>query len=140
MSSYNIIKNRETRTAVINLCDDDILRVMLRSKSEIDLEKAQENIQAYIDLIEDRKYAFIFYAEDDSVIYTEEARKNAKVNEASFEKLCVAVIVKNLAHRLIANFYYKFYKPGYPFKVFTDMQSAEVWCLTHTSKMQRAVA
>lgn len=140
MSSYNVIKKTETRTAVINLCDDDIMRVMLRKKSEIDLEKAQENIDAYINLIEDKKYAFLFYAEDDSVIYTEEARRNAKVNEASFAKLCVAVIVKNLAHRLVANFYYKFYKPGYPFKVFSDIQSAEVWCLTHTNKTERAVA
>lgn len=105
------------------------MRVILKKNSEIDLEKSRENIQAYIDMIEDKKFAFLICAEDGSVVYTEEARKSAKENEALFDKSCVAVIVKSLAHRLIANFYIKFYKPSYPFKVFEKIEAAEAWCL-----------
>jgi len=138
MSSFKVLKNSETQTAQINLCDDGIIRVMLKKNSEIDLAKAQENIQAYIDMIEGKKYAYIFYGENDSVVYTEEARKNAKIHETLFPKTCVAVLVKTLAHRMIANFYFKFHKPGYPFKVFDQMAQAEAWCLEEIQKESRS--
>lgn len=131
MSDFSVIKFTETQTALISLCSDNIMRVVLKKGAEIDLEKARENIQAYINMIEGKKYAFLIYAEneDGSIVYTEDARKNAKVHEKMFDKTCVAVIVKHLAHRLIANFYIKFYKPSYPFRVFEKIEQAEAWCL-----------
>lgn len=138
MSSFTVLKKTETQTAHISLCDDGIIRVMLKKDSEIDLPKAQENIDAYIDMIEGKKYAFLIYPEDDSIVYTEEARKNAKVNETLFVKTCVAVIVKSLAHRIIANFYFNFYRPGYPFKVFDKIKDAEAWCLDEIQKENRS--
>lgn len=137
MSFFKILEKSETQTAQISLCDDGIMRVMLKKDSEIDLVKTRENIQAYIDLIEGRKYAYIFYGEDDSVVYTDEARKSAKENEKLFPKTCVAVLVKSLAHRMIANFYFNVYKPGYPFKVFDKMKDAEAWCKEQIEKENR---
>lgn len=137
MSSFKILKTSETQTAEISLCDDHIIRVMLKKGSEIDLLKTRENIQAYINLIDGKKYAYVFYGEDDSVVYTEDARKEAREHEKMFPKTCVAVIVKTLAHRLIANFYFKIYKPGYPFKVFDKMKDAEAWCLEEIEKENR---
>lgn len=137
MSSFKIFKQSETETAQISLCNDGIMRVMLKKGSEIDLPKSQENIKAYIEMIERKKYAFLIYPEDDTIVYTEEARKNAKINEKLFVKTCVAVIVKSLAHRIIANFYFNFHKPGYPFKVFDKMKDAEAWCLEQIEKENR---
>lgn len=137
MAPFKVLKKSETQTAEISLCDDGIIRVMLKKGSEIDLAKTRENIQAYIELIQGKKYAYIFYGEDDSVVYTEEARKNAKEHEHMFPKTCVAVMVKSLAHRMIANFYLNFHKPGYPFKVFDKMKSAEEWCLEEIAKENR---
>lgn len=105
---------------------------MLKKRSELGSEQVRENINAYIELIEGKKYAYLFYAEDDSVIYTEEARRDAKTNENLFPKVCIAVMVKTLAHKLVANFYFKFHKPNYPFKVFDKTQDAEAWCYEQT--------
>lgn len=109
---------------------------MLKKKSEIGSEHVRENINAYISIIENRKYSYLFYAEDDSVVYTEEARRDAKTNENLFPKICIAVVVKNLAHKLVANFYFKFHKPNYPFRVFDKMKDAETWCFEQTVKQQ----
>jgi hypothetical protein len=138
MPQYSVIKKVETQTASISLCDDGLVRVMLKKDAEIDLPKSQENIAAYLELINDKQYAFLFYAEDDSVIYTEEARRNAKQNEAAFDKVCAGVVIKNLAQKIVANFYLKFHQPGYPFKVFTNIEEAERWCLAQYTKHQES--
>ncbi len=137
MSSYIVIKKTETQTASINLCDDGLVRVMLKKKSEIDVPQAQENINAYIQITDNKKYAFLIYAEDDSVVYTEEARRHAKLQEDTFLKSCMAIMVKTLAHKLVANFYLNFYKPNFPFKVFNKMNDAEAWCLEQNQKQRK---
>jgi hypothetical protein len=134
MSGYMILKTVETPTMQASLGSDDIVRVLLKKNSEIDASGSMENIQAYIDLTNNSKYAFIVSAEDGSIIYTEEARKNARKNEKLFEKICMAIIVKTLAHRLVANFYLKFYKPAFPFKVFDKPAAAEAWCKVMLTK------
>lgn len=130
MSTYSVLKNLETQTASINLCDNGLIRVMLKKNSEIDKEKAQENIKAYIELIDENLYSFLIFPEDDSIVYMEDARRDAKKNEVAFDKICVAVVIKNLAQKLLANFYLKFHQPGYPFKVFSSTETAEAWCIS----------
>jgi hypothetical protein len=127
MVAYNIIKVTETTTNHISLCDDGMVRVMLKKNSEIGFLQAKENIQAYCDLAAGNRYAYIFYCENDNVVYSEEARTYAKNNEALFPKICMAVLVKTLAHKLVANFYFKFHKPAYPYKVFNKLEDAEEW-------------
>jgi hypothetical protein len=70
----------------------------------------------------------LIYSEDGTVVYTDDARKKAKELEHAFEKTCMAVLVKTLGHKLIANFYLNFYKPDFPFKVFNKLDEAEAWC------------
>jgi hypothetical protein len=128
MAVFKVINISETRATRISLCDDGIVRVMLKKNSEIGVQQAKENIQAYSDIAAGNKYAFIFYCENDNVVYSEEARTYAKNNEALFPKICMAVLVKTLAHKLVANFYFKFHKPAYPYKVFDKLADAEAWC------------
>ena len=134
MSRYIVIKKTETNTASINLCDDGIMRIMLKKKSEINKNDVEENIKAYIEVSGDKKYAFLIYSEDGTVVYTDEARKKAKELEATFEKICMAVLVKTLGHKLVANFYLNFYKPNFPFRVFNKMEEAEDWCIQQNKK------
>lgn len=129
MSNYIVIKKSETQTAHISLCDDGIVRVMLKRKSEVTRSDAEENIKAYNEISEDKKYAFLIYFEDGTVVYTDEARKRAKELEPAFDKTCMAVLVKTLGHKLVANFYLNVYKPNFPYKVFNEMDEAEAWCL-----------
>jgi len=128
MALYQVTKKRETATALITLADDNIVRVMFRSNIEISAKDLEDNFVAYNEMVGDRKYPYLYYAEDGSAIYSEEARNYARNNEEAFPKLCIAVVVKTLAHKLVANFYLRFNKPRTLFRVFDDMEKAEEWC------------
>lgn len=128
MPHYHVTKKTETATACILLCDDNIMRVQFKKDTEITALHLEENFNAYKAMVGAHKYPYIYYAEDGSVMYTESARAYSREHEDDFPKLCIAVVVKTLAHKLIANFYLKFNKPGCLFKVFDKMEVAETWC------------
>lgn len=134
MSNHIVIKKLETSTSHISLCDDGIIRVSFKKKVEIDIIQTKENHEAYNRLVENKKYAFLFWAEDGDVVYTNEASKYSKSNEDAYPKICIAVLVKTLGHRLIANFYLKFNKSKVPFMVFNNLKDAEVWCVKEYHK------
>ncbi|MBS1635543.1 MAG: hypothetical protein JST26_06430 [Bacteroidetes bacterium] len=104
------------------------MRVQFKTGAEISAKDLEENFTAYNKLTGDDKYPFIYFAEDGSTIYTEDARQYSRDNEDGFPKLCIAVVVKTLAHKLVANFYLRFNRPKCLFKVFDDMDAAEAWC------------
>lgn len=129
-----IIKKSETDFAVVSLGEDQIVRVMFRKKAEITQESFHRLFNVFRDMIDGVPYAYIYYAEDGSATVTDDGRRFAKDEEFSFPKICNAVIVTNLAHKLIANFYLKFNKPNYPFKVFSKMEDAVKWCKQQQKK------
>ena len=135
MSSFSVTKKSETEAAQISVCSDGIIRVMFKKKTEVNASHFKALFEIYNDLVEGDRYAFIYYAEDSSVTVTDDGRNYAKNEEYSFPKICNAVIVSNLAHKLLANFYFKFNKPNYPFKVFNKMGEAEKWCLEEFAKV-----
>lgn len=138
MPDPRIIKKTETDFAVVTLCTDRIMRVMFRKRSEITHESFRRLFDIFRDMIDGVPYSYIYYAEDSSATVTDEGRRFAKEQEYSFPKICNAVVVTNLAHKLIANFYLKFNKPYYPFKVFSKVEDAEKWCRQQQAKATAA--
>jgi len=138
MPCFNVTKKRETDAAQISVCSDGIIRVMFKKKTEVNGTHFKQLFEVYNELIEGKKFPYLYYAEDSSVIISEDGRNYAKKYEFSFPKVCNAVIVSNLAHKLIANFYFKFNRPAYPFKVFNKFEEAERWCLDESAKIEKA--
>lgn len=138
MASFSVTKKTETNTAYIHLCSDGIVRILLKRNSELNIPELKVNNLALNELVEDKKYAFLYYTEDDTVTHSSEARAFGKKNENAVPKLCTAVVVNSLAHKLVANFYLKFNKPTIPFKVFDQMNDAEKWCLKEFSNSKPA--
>jgi hypothetical protein len=134
MPDAPLIKKSETDFAVVSLEEDRIIRVMFKKKSEITEESFRKLFDVFQSMIEGVPYAYLYYAEDGSVTVTDDGRRFAKDEEFSFPKICNAVIVTNLAHKLIANFYLKFNKPNYPFKVFSKKEDALKWCRQQQNK------
>ena len=66
----------------------------------------------------------------ENVNITKEARDNAVKIEDQSSLGASAVIVNNLAYKLIANFYMRFNKPKRPFKTFSNEKDAIEWLLT----------
>ena len=139
MSCFSVTKKTETDSAQISVCSDGIIRVMLKKKREVSSSDFEELFAVYNDLVQGKKHPFIYYAEDGSSSVSEEGRAYAKKEEYSFPKVCNAVVVTRLSHKLLANFYFKFNKPNHPFRVFNKMDDAEKWCLEEYAKVEELV-
>ena len=136
MSKYNysIVEFRETDTAKICLCSDDIVRVLYKKNADITLEKNRENIRNYTELIKGRRLAFLFDHEGFGINFTSEARDDARANEKDFPCICIAVVVTILAYKILAEFYMKFHKPNIPYKIFRSRDQAAEWCYEMITK------
>lgn len=138
MSNYIVTKKTELENVEISMCSDGIIRVMFERKAEINSMVFKQVFMKYNEMVEGKRYPFIYSAEDGSVVVTSDGRDFAKKEEYSFPKVCNAVIVRSLAHKLLASFYLKINKPAFPFKVFNSMAEAEDWCFHEVDKLHRA--
>jgi hypothetical protein len=115
----------QTSTSVISLGSDRILRVIFKTNAVITPKTLKADHKIYTRLANGGKHPFLFDAGHNAV-YTSEARDFA--HKLSSESMtAVAVIVRNLAHRLIAEFYYRINKPTVPYKVFGSIEDAVDW-------------
>ena len=94
---------------------------------DVDLQLRMREI--YRNLANNRKMNFIFMA-DDGFSLTKEARDNSEIIASTSPIKAYAIIVNNLAYRIIANFYYKINKPKVPYKSFPSVKEAIHWLYT----------
>jgi len=93
----------------------------------LDIPEQMEHLKALIRITNGKKTPFVVTA-GKQVNITPQARDNAIVIEDDSPVCATAVVVQNLAYRLIADFYMRINKPKTPYKVFTDQKSAFEWC------------
>ncbi len=128
LQQERIIKKVETAQYIIGVRDDGIIHVFYKEHAELDVKLQLEMLDVYIELCENKPYPFIFEAEE-YITVTKEARDNALSLEDKSPLAVSAILVKNLAHKLIADFYLKFNKPRRPFKVFKSFEEGIDWLL-----------
>lgn len=135
MLNYVVIKKSETPTAIISLCSDDIMRVLYKKNSDIGAKEVQQNFDEINALRENKLYSLLYSPEDSTVVVNNEGMKFSERNSYTMvPKICVAIVVTSLAHKLIANFYIKIKNLKTPHKVFTNSDDAEVWCHQQNKK------
>ncbi len=128
LQQERIIKKVETAQYIIGVRDDGIIHVFYKEHAELDVKLQLEMLDVYIELCENKPYPFIFEAEE-YITVTKEARDNALSLEDKSPLAVSAILVKNLAHKLIADFYLKFNKPRRPYKVFKNFEEGIDWLL-----------
>lgn len=128
MNTYKIVKQKETTTAVVTLGNDDIVRVVFKDLAKVTPIEVEENFKAYNEVVNGVAYPFILSGSSSSADYTSEGLAYAKAHENDWPKVCVALCIRGLAQRLLANFYLKFNKPSHKHKVFLNKTEAEIWC------------
>ena len=137
MNTYKIVKQKETKTAIITLGSDRIVRVSFKDMVQVTPIEVEENFKAYNEIIDGASYPFIISAKSGSADYTTEGLVYAKAHENDWPKLCVALCIKNLAQRMLANFYLRFNKPTYTHKIFDSISAAETWCLSEIENSKK---
>ena len=114
--------------AEITKDEKDIFRVHYLEGVSIDIPQKKELFRAYKEITKGEKAVFIFKAQN-HVSFSKEAKEYSVRVEARQPFLAVAIIAHNLAYQLIADFYFKFYKPKMVYKVFKVEDKAVEWLL-----------
>lgn len=122
----DIINTIDMAEASVTLKTNGIAYVYFKSNCVLDTVLQLRLLENYLILTEGQPTPFLFHA-GDNVTITREARDNATSLEDKSPCIASAVVVNNLAYKLIANFYLQFNKPKRPYKVFTTIADAELW-------------
>lgn len=125
VQNQNTVKSISTDYFIAKLRADGIVHVHVIENTLITIEVQNEMAKAYNE-ITDVSRPFIFTG-GEFVSITSKARKNAIEMESSVPLSVNAIIVRNLAQRIIADYYYKFNKPINPYKVFNDFDKGIEW-------------
>ena len=125
------IRMNKVRTSVAEMFidEDGILQIKMLEGVHITLEKVKEYYEASCQLT---KFSKVLVMVDNTLDYTitDEAKKYSAGEEASRNKIAIAVISNSIANKLAANLYIKFYKPIVPTKMFSDKSAALKWLKT----------
>ncbi len=125
MEACTIVNSIETDEIVVSLRTDGIVHVHIKADTQITL-KTQDDMLVIYWQITKIKRPFIFTG-GEFVTVSKEARLNATIMESSTPVAASAIVVQNLAQRIIANYYYKFNKPKTPYRIFKDVDKAADW-------------
>lgn len=116
----------ETKTSVIWIDDEGILRLKIKPNSELYLDDVKECFLIYeqlgckenkvLQLMDAKVY---FYMDDDAQKYAAEVGKDFFIASA--------IVNNSIAIRLLVNFFNTFYQHGVPFKLFGDEEKALRW-------------
>ena len=121
----------KTKTSEIWIDDRGILNVKVSEGAELTYEEVKNCFDIYRELGcgGDNKVLQLMYANVNAAMSKEAREYVAKQGQDFF--IASAVITNNLAIRLIANFISKFYKLGFPFKIFDSEDKALEWLLKY---------
>jgi hypothetical protein len=126
-----LIQKIELPESIIGLRKDGILHFYYKPHTEITTEYQLRQLEIMNKITGGRKHPAIYEAAE-YVTVGSEAREHAVKLEARSPTSCKVVIARSLAHKIIAEFYYKFNKPKQPYKVFSDFEEGIKWLLkTH---------
>ena len=128
--SIKYIKEINTDKVFVALRDDGIGYLYFKDNTELNIELQLELLNMYNSLKDKELLPFLIEA-GDGFTSTKEARDNAVSLEDRSAIKASAVVVNNLAYKIIANFYLNFNKPKRPYKVFSKREDAVKWLLQY---------
>ncbi|MCA0431063.1 MAG: hypothetical protein LCH32_11250 [Bacteroidetes bacterium] len=117
----------------VELLKNSIIRVVLYENSTIDFDESYRMNKAIGELSNFKEALVLVVAETGAVI-TAEARNFSASEQGQAYSIAEALVVTNLAHKIIANFYLKINKPIKPCKVFNAEIDAVNWLLEFNKK------
>jgi hypothetical protein len=124
--SKRVLEFIEHEKVTVSKRSDLIIHVEFKPNTEITVEFQDELVAMYNQLTGGKKSLFIFEG-GEFVSITKEARENAITIEDNTPTRASAIVVRNLAQKIVADFYYKINKPKQPFKVFWSFEKGIIW-------------
>jgi hypothetical protein len=125
-----ILAKKELKASVVMLRNDGIMEYSIRPNLTMNVSDARDIVDATNELGGGKKYPLLINAGNFSLVDTE-VRYYASSPEANRFTIASAILVRNIAQKLMGNAYIKFNKPPTPTRLFTDEQEAVRWLLSY---------
>lgn len=118
----------EINEAIVGMRKDGIIHVYYKPHTIVTKALQLKMLEIFFDLAEGEDCPFIWEA-GKGVWVTKEGRLHAQEMEKNTPCEAVVIVVKNLAQKFIADFYYKYYKPGMVYKITWNFDKGIEWLL-----------
>lgn len=126
-----IIKQIEFDYAKVQLLSNGIIRIEMFDGYIIDLEESVQINIAEGELLNGKLgEGLIYMVAENTTQFTNEAREFSASKEGLRFSKAEAIIAKNLAQKIVVNFYLKINNPSVPSKAFNTEAEAVEWLLT----------
>jgi len=116
----------ELNKAICELIEESVILVTYKSKAEIELEDVIEIRNTTHQLANGKEYVSIYDAGEETTV-TKEAREISAKDGNITNRKAMAIIVKHLGQRILANFFINLNKKIHPMKAFTNRGEAIKW-------------
>lgn len=95
--------------------------------TEVDLESIYEQARVFSEICEGYRYPFIVDTLDQTIRVNHEVRDFIVEHNEEGHVLAEAFVLNNESNKLLFKFFMKFHKPGFPVKIFSNLEDAEAW-------------
>lgn len=119
----------DLNAATVNLRQDGILHVHIKSGAHMTMHEALETFKAMKVIGGGRKYPVLIDAGDFATI-DPDVRVFAASEEGNLYTIADAIAYQSFAQKLLANFYVTHNKPVVPTRTFDDLAKATHWLVT----------
>jgi hypothetical protein len=133
----NFISVTETKTAIVNLIDEAVLRIEFKQDSYITVPDFEENLLAYHKEMRTEK-VYLLTVANSGVEPSPEVRALFSSKLRSEFKMAEAFVISSFAQRILANFVMKVQPPNHPLKFFNSETEAKEWLYEQRKKIGRA--
>lgn len=128
LKNEDIVQTISLTSMLICLDKQGIVHVKYLEDQIIDVKEKIEEKRALIEITKGERHPVLISFES-YVTITKEAKEYSILIEPEQPFLAVAILVDNLAYQLMADFYFKFYKPKIAYKVFKSETKAIEWLI-----------
>lgn len=126
LKNQDIVQTISFPSMIIRLDRQDIIHIRYLEGQIIDVKEKIQEKHALKAMTKGVKHAILISFES-YVTVTKEAKEYSILVELEQPFLALAILVENLAYQLMADFYFKFYKPKVAYKVFKSEDKAIEW-------------
>jgi len=131
-----LIKEIDTEQIYFVWRADNILHYYIKENCFITMKDIEEVLQIVLGWGESNMYLHLFEGGYNSSIDTD-VRAWASSDAENKHTVADAIIVKNMAQRIVGNFYIQFNRPVKPTKLFTGTKEAIVWLQSQGEKFEK---
>jgi len=126
---FECIDQIESEWSIISRYAPNILYVNYKpGEEELDVSFARKQTERVNKICKGEPHHIISDFSDTAINFSAEAREFFATNESHYKlRLSQVIIIKSLAHKLVANFYKRFNKPKSPTVIVSSLDQAIKW-------------